>query len=64
MRAYLYLLLPPLAQVIDSPTNYYLVLELAARGDLGGLLAKKGPLAEAEAAKYFVQARAPRPTRT
>ena len=44
-----------LYEVIDSPTNYYLVMECAARGDLASHLEKKGRLKEAEAAKYLVQ---------
>ena len=44
-----------LYEVIDSPTNYYLVMECAAHGDLAGHLTKKGRFKEAEAAKYFVQ---------
>ena len=44
-----------LYEVIDSPTNYYLVMECAAHGDLAGHLEKKGRLREAEAAKYMVQ---------
>jgi serine/threonine protein kinase len=44
-----------LYEVIDSPTNWYLVMECAANGDLAGHLEKKGRLREAEAAKYLVQ---------
>jgi hypothetical protein len=44
-----------LYEVIDSPTNYYLVMECAAHGDLAGHLEKKGRLKEPEAAKYLVQ---------
>ena len=44
-----------LYEVIDSPTNYYLVMECAAHGDLAGHLEKKGRLREAETAKYLVQ---------
>jgi 5'-AMP-activated protein kinase catalytic alpha subunit len=44
-----------LYEVIDSPTNYYLVMECAAHGDLAGHLEKKGRLREAESAKYLVQ---------
>ena len=44
-----------LYEVIDSPTNYYLVMECAAHGDLAGHLEKKGRLRESEAARYMVQ---------
>jgi len=44
-----------LYEVIDSPTNWYLVMECAVHGDLAGHIEKKGRLREAEAAKYLVQ---------
>ena len=41
--------------MIDSPTNYYLVMECATNGDLAGHLERKGRLKEAETAKFLVQ---------
>ena len=44
-----------LYEVIDSPTNYYLVMECAPNGDLGAHLEKVRRLGEADAAKFLVQ---------
>ena len=44
-----------LYEVIDSPTNYYIVMECASNGDLGGHIERCKRLGEAEAARYYVQ---------
>jgi serine/threonine protein kinase len=44
-----------LHEVLNSPSNLYLVLDLAEGGELFGMLAENGPLPEARARKYFQQ---------